>query len=191
MLSGTRWLATFAIFVIAGLPVHAEEYAWDQSNDSFIPLLTQNASIYSPIGQEFVPNLTYLDVVQLWIQDMKIGSTQPADFIVNIREGTIRGRILGTSATATLAGGFNGIVTFTFEAVQLVPQTLYVIELVQGSGQGWGVKSSGGGYSTYPRGRQILGGEPQENNDLWFREGRVGTVPVQAVTWGQVKKSYQ
>ena len=190
MLDKKRLVAALTVLVFTVLPVRAEQYIWDQTNDSFAPPLTQNVIIYSPIGQEFVPNLTYLDVVQLWIMDFTIGSTLPADFIVNIREGTIEGPVLGTSTTMTLPGGFDGVVTFELETVPLVPQTLYVIELVQTSNRNWGVKSSGGPYSTYPLGRQILRGEPQENNDLWFREGCGGTVPVQAVTWGRLKNMY-
>ncbi len=42
---------------------------WDQVNDSHAPNLEQNITDSSPIGQWFVPDLDYLEVVQLWVRD--------------------------------------------------------------------------------------------------------------------------
>jgi hypothetical protein len=138
----------------------------DQSNDGFIPPLGQNIQFFSPIGQEFTPALTSLDAVELFTNG--IGAT----LVVNIRQDTITGPLLGTSLSVSLQDLFPGITHFDFPAtVPLVPGQLYVIEALVASGDFAEIGSSGGPFSTYPGGNQILQGVPQPNNDLWFREG--------------------
>lgn len=129
---------------------------------------SQNAVAFSPIGQEFTPGFETLDVVELFLS----GGPDPADFKVNIRSGTIAGTIIGESDVVSLPGGFfEGEVAFDFDGVVLIPNEIYVIDLTHMSGdtKRWMVSHTG--RSSYPNGRQILNGEPQENNDLWFREG--------------------
>jgi len=123
----------------------------DQSNDNFTPGLFQNIELSSPIGQEFTPPLSQLDVVELFTTDSSGGAA--ASLRVNIRSGTIAGTIL------------------------LVPSALQVIELVHVAGSAWHVGSSGGPNSTYSGGIQILQGAPRTNNELWFREGLAVAVP--------------
>ena len=173
---------TLILFAVSSCP--ADEYLWDQTNDWFNPSLSQSIEHFSPIGQEFTPNLDYVEVFQLWIYNV---SEYPGDFVVNIRSNSITGPLLGTSSTSTLPGWFIGLVTFDFEPVPLVPQTLYVIELVQTVGTGGSVYSKGDSQSTYPLGCQILWGLPQDNNDLWFREGILEVSALQMMTWGSLK----
>jgi hypothetical protein len=128
--------------------------------------LYQNVVSYAPMGQEFTPSYSALDIVELRLK----GDTG-AGFVLRVRDGTITGPALATSDTLTLATDFNGIALFEFERVPLTPQRMYVLEIVQVSGRGALAASSGGPSSTYPGGRQILKGRPQETNDLWFKEG--------------------
>ncbi|NIM18700.1 MAG: hypothetical protein GTO51_00395 [Candidatus Latescibacteria bacterium] len=142
----------------------AVKYYLDQVCDLLQPDSFHNIVHYRPVGQEFVPNISALDIVQVWLE-----VDSPADLIVNIRSGTITGPIEGTSEVLTFPGRFNGIATFEFERVDLVPQEMYVIELVQQSGQNCLI-----GYrreANYPYGRFILNGTPWEYDDAWFREG--------------------
>lgn len=148
-------------------------YHVDQKND---PTASggNNVLFYYPIGQEFVPGLSALDVVQLWMMG---GSSYsgPAEFIVNIRTGTIGGPLLGTSAVTELPYRFLGVASFEFERIALTPGETYVIELVQLSGQNWLVGTTQS--DPYVQGRMILQGRPVESMDLWFREGAVEPLP--------------
>jgi hypothetical protein len=142
-------------------------YYIDQANTAR-RTLSQNIVGFSPVGQEFTPNFETLDVVELYLD----GGTTGAEFKINIRSGTITGTIVSESNTVTLPGNnFEGEVSFDFDGVVLIPNEIYVIELVHISGDSghWMVASTS--RNSYPHGRQILRGEPQENNDLWFREG--------------------
>jgi hypothetical protein len=150
----------------------------DQENTCCVALL-QSIQGFTPIGQEFIPTFAALDAVELRTVDFAGAVGGTATLRVNIREGTITGRIVGTSATLTLPPGFSGITEFGFPTlVPLSPGRRYVLEMVAVSGANWGVASSGGPNSTYPSGNQILHGHPQSDNDLWFREGLARATPL-------------
>lgn len=140
----------------------------DQRNDGFTPVLFQSVSNFSPIGQEFTPTFSKLNFVDLFTEGFFPPTT---GLFVNIRAGTISGPILGTSQTVPTASLF-GETDFLFPAeVPLIPGDLYVIEVVTVDGLNWGLGSSG--VPTYSKGNEILNGEPNPQNDLWFREGDV------------------
>jgi hypothetical protein len=149
----------------------------DQSNTAFTPTLFQSIQIFSPMGQEFTPTFSSLDVVELFT-----GAPTGAELYVNIRSGTITGPILGTSLV--VPGPQFGPTEFDFlSQVPLVPGDLFVIEVVS-SGMDSSISSSGGPFSTYPGGDQILQGVPQPNNDLWFVEGLAVAEPGSIVLFG-------
>jgi len=176
-------LITIAAMLLSASVSIADEYLWDQTNDYFSPQLGQSIQAFSPIGQEFMPSLNCLEIVQLHIYN-ESGSSE---FIVNIYSGSITGSLLGTSNTVAVSGFYLGVLTFTFDSITLLPQTLYVMEIVQIVGANGGVSSSGVGYSTYPLGCQILSGIPMENNDLWFREGVLEGSTLSRLSWGSIK----
>jgi hypothetical protein len=132
-----------------------------------------------PIGQEFTPTLPTLDVVELFLEGLP--SVPGANVVVLVRQGTITGPILGTSAVVSLPAvppgneELNGVFHFDFaSSVALIPGDLYVIELDHLSGGNWAVMS---GVNGYPGGRLIAFGLPSPNEDLWFREGPAAEVP--------------
>jgi hypothetical protein len=148
-------------------------YYVDQEND-YQGGGAQNLSYYAPMGQEFVPSLSALDIVEVWLNGYA------GKFVVRIRPETIIGAVLAVSDTLVVPGGFKGVAAFEFERVSVIPQQLYVMEIVQVSGGEWLIGNTG--RSTYPLGRQILSGQPRENNDLWFREGAKAPRPPEVVT---------
>ena len=120
-----------------------------------------------PIGQEFVPELRALDVAEL-----VLGGSAAIRFKVNIRKDTITGEIVGSSnVVAFPEKNHFGIVTFDFDRIPMTPLQTYVIELVPEASGATDWRTWGSRSSTYPRGRQILYGEPRERGDLWFRTG--------------------
>lgn len=152
--------------------VRAHSFTIDQSNDGFSPSLFQSLPSFSPMGQEFTPTLSSLNVVELFTSDFAQSNGTGATLLVNIRQGAITNPIIGTSSQVALPDNFDGVTHFDFSStVSLVPGSLYAIEVVRVSGDNWGVGSSGGPSSTYPGGNQIFNGVPQSNNDLWFHEG--------------------
>ena len=165
----------------------ADEYAWDQTNDYFSPQVYQSIQAYSPIGQEFTPNLSCLEVVQLYIYN----ESEDSEFVVSIYSDSITGTLLGTSNPVAVSGFYLDVLTFSFSAaITLTPQNLYVIKISQIEGTSGGVSSSGGSSSTYPYGCQILSGIPQEDSDLWFREGVLEGSPLERFSWAYIKTSY-
>ena len=177
-ISRWTWMALVGVIipVLWGSPetVRADPFIIDQANDAFTPGLFQNIERFQPIGQEFTPNLKSLHGVELVTEDFGRKNGIGANLMVNIRKDTIYGTLVGSSLDVTLPDNFGGITHFDFSSdVSLIPGSLYVIELLVTSGDGWGVGSSGGPFSTYPVGNQILWGASHPNNDLWFREGPI------------------
>jgi hypothetical protein len=138
---------------------------FDQTNTA-LPLgtLSQNLSVFSPLGQSFTPTLTSLNFVDLLAED---GS---ATVEVNIRLGSISGTILGTSQPTVVPFSLAPMeYSFSFATpVTLIPGDLYVLQPFLISGDTLITSTN---TNNYPGGNQILAGIDQPNNDLWFEEG--------------------
>jgi hypothetical protein len=91
--------ALLLVLLSAPRTVTADSFTIDQAND-FVPNFLNPFGLgivvkfNSPIGQEFIPAFSSLDIVELKID---LVFTDHADFLVNIRAGTITGPIVGTS----------------------------------------------------------------------------------------------
>lgn len=168
-------LAVLFVSALFGIQTMAADFEWDQYNDPATVYGWVSTSVIPLHGQEFVPDLTLVEVAQLWIEDAYVPVGDPAEFFTRIREDSIAGPILGTSVTVILPDGFQGIATFHFTGVDVVPGMRYVLEVVQvleGDYLNWGLGwLSSPPYPDYSRGREIRNGEPLEGADLWFRGG--------------------
>jgi hypothetical protein len=149
------------------------EFVIDQSNINLVNRNSYNI-LLGPLGQEFTPALYALDAVELQVEDASCSQTGNAGGMVKvqIREGSITGRILGISTTMEFVNCFSGIMKFDFPSfIPLVPGEKYVIEPVHVSGNTAVFYMDDGPSSQYPGGRYILYGTVQPGKDLWFREG--------------------
>jgi hypothetical protein len=141
----------------------------------------QNLVSFTPMGQEFTPTLPALDAAELLV-NAYMCNTGPS-LQVNIREATIRGPIVGRSSPfVPVKNNFHGIARFDFPTlVRVTPGSLYVIEAVDVSGKAFPCVESMVGVvnlNLYPGGRQILSGEPQTSEGLFFREGLARANPL-------------
>ncbi len=171
----TRVLAMM-IVALAGLfssAVLAAQLFPDQEN--LVTLSAGWSAVHlAPIGQEFVPQRSSLDAVELTLANTDTSWPFPADVEVNIRADSITGPLLGTSLRITLPFGTSGVAHFDFaSSVRLTAGQTHVIEIVTFPGGG-NVGVSGGWTESYQAGRAIIQGQPipaSDNSDLWFREG--------------------
>lgn len=149
-------------------------------------VVTAQAQFSRPLGQEFRPQQTGLDTVELDLTSAVSG--QSAMAYVNVRQGAIDGQVAGTSGLTEIpASSVSGpeppplqVISFRFPGVvPLAPGDTYVIELVPTNGRIgillWGGDNLG---DPYPDGRAIAGGVPWDAAatglgaaDFWFREG--------------------
>lgn len=183
-----RGAALSCVVMAAGAASAARADIIDQSNTTTsTQIFNTNSNSNRPIGQEFLPTLSALDFVDLRVDDFGSDVGPGANFLVNIRLGTITGTIVGTSnitfvPDGTNTGGGSTITRVLFPTlVSLVPNSLYVIDVVQtgtivpGNGN-FGIGGNSG--NTYAAGRAIIGGTPSTTNfDFFFREG-LRAVPV-------------
>ena len=165
----------------------------DQSCDPLDTCGFWSLWFYSPMGQEFVPELDRLDVVEFQTSDMGAGSdTLGALLRVEVHRNTIYDPVLGSSELVDLPHGFQGVTRFEFAApVPLEPGALYVIELVQVAGENWGGGTRGLASDICPGGRPIMNGEPMEYDDFWFREGVLGASEAATSSWSMIKTLYR
>jgi hypothetical protein len=170
-------LARFTLFLTIAVPsvrhASASQLFVDQQN---LPSISAgwSATYLGPIGQEFVPQYSALESIELMLANTDTSSPFPADVELSIREDSILGTVIGTSDPLSLPFGTSGVAHFEFRStVRLTPGRTYVIEIVTFPGGG-NVGVSGGWSGGYPQGRLIVAGEPiplTDGSDLWFREG--------------------
>ena len=142
-----------------------------------------------PVGQEFVPQMSSLDAVELMFSNNDFNQAD-AIVVVRIRAQTIAGPILGTSDPYVLpypTALSRHHLDFA-SPVALVPGQLYVMEVARIVGIGNVLIH--GCANTYASGRIILVGLPEGGTDLVFSEGPVPVVPTRPSTWGSVKALY-
>jgi hypothetical protein len=148
-------------------------YYIDQRNDVYGG--AANVDFYAPMGQEFVPALSALDVVELLLGDAT-NSSDPSQLFVRIRDGSVMGAVVATSdvvpVTLPIAG--TALALFRFTRVALVPGHQYVLEVVHKAGP---VVMIGRNQNGYASGNVIYNGNPDLSFDLWFREGALKPQP--------------
>jgi len=176
----TKWLVILTggvCWFYSGV-VWAHPFTIDQANDLGPPPGALSIPPFSPIGQEFTPTLSSLDVVELTTNEGLPGTPGNgigADLFVRIRSGSIIGTILGTSSTVSLPDPSDFTLELTHfdfpSSVPLTPGDLHVIEVVQSGGDPRYLWTAN---SFYPGGVRIVNGlgEP-DRVDFWFREGPV------------------
>jgi hypothetical protein len=129
--------------------------------------------LIKPVGQEFKPAKNSVIGIDLKTADFDLNDGKGVDLTFNLRKDKIDGEIVGTTKKVTLAdkaGDILNPVTTEFEFAQAINLTVgntYVIEILLEGGR-WGVFNSSNGYAD---GRAIWQGQPDQNRDLWFREG--------------------
>ncbi|MBA3716287.1 MAG: PEP-CTERM sorting domain-containing protein [Pyrinomonadaceae bacterium] len=176
-----KWVRVISVVTLflclSTISALADPVIVDQRNDGF-PATGGFGFGASPLGQEFTPTFSGLNVVEILIGPRMLNSVGG----VNIRIGSISGTIIGTSLATVDAnlppgpGGLGAVLRFDFPSlVPLVPENLYVIELYLVSGGYLPVFSDS---DTYTRGRSIAFGNPVSSRDLWFREGIRATEPI-------------
>lgn len=159
--------------------VTATPYHIDQHNDGERnPFGGHNVKMFSPMGQDFVPDLNGLDFVELCVSLAEHNDPSPSQMQLRIREGDMKGPIVGTSDIVSITipplNDFEDIVRFVFEErVPLQPQHVYVMEIVSIAGPAFMV---GHFNDTYPRGASYVGGRDAWF-DMWFREGLIKPSP--------------
>jgi hypothetical protein len=187
-----RWLVTLgaACALLWPLVAEGQDFVVDQACDGFVPI-GGTSLWYCDVSQEFVPEFSYLEIVELQTVDYQPSDGIGASLLVNIREGTPDGPILDTSLMTELPNGFEGITSFGFAgAVSLTPGEVHLIQLVYVSGSNWGFKRYGYVWDVCPEVDRFCE-NTMVNDDLWFREGVAGPSPVEPASWGTVKALYR
>lgn len=187
-------LESFLGFVVivalcfSALPVDAHNFTIDQQVE---PPITLFRAVYtgSMTGQEFVPQQSSLDVVELYL-DADSKACERFSIVVRIREATITGTVLGTSNALSWGCEYE-IAHFDFPSpVALVPGNTYVIEPVADDLNHFMIMPLGG-VDQYASGSAIYDGVVDATIDLWFREGSSNPLPTRSTTWGAVKALYR
>jgi hypothetical protein len=160
-LSVTAVLA--AVLCLFPTGVLANDLVKDQYNEGD-PFDKGTIDLLEPIGQEFVPSLSPLVGVEVYLNTMNTGYGD-ATITVNIREGTIDGVLVGT-ASQPVSDPWDGWLYFEFASpVPVTTGATYVLEVAS-------TNPTHGAYATpdeYPSGQMISEGAVRSGFDLNFR----------------------
>lgn len=131
-----------------------------------------------PTGQSFIPALSSVDFVQLYLSDPN--RNQDPALYVDLWAGSLgNGTLLGQSSAVSLSTTFTGVTTFLFPTtITVTPGTTYYLQPVVQSGDSEQVGIDIGPY--YANGMAFFSGTAEPSSDLWFREGIVVPEPSYA-----------
>jgi len=119
----------------------------------------------APIGQEFVPSLSPLIGVDVYIDDLDVSGDDT--LILNIRQGTITNPILGTVSQSVHQGLHAWIHYDLSSPLSVTVGSTYVLELTATTDRfGW---AGGALPNLYPLGSAILSGVVDPTVDFAFR----------------------
>ncbi|HEY0056964.1 MAG TPA: hypothetical protein VGB63_16560 [Pedobacter sp.] len=155
------------------VPEPAPSLVLDQSNLTIAKPFYYNI-VKSPMGQEFIPELRAIDVIELNIADAScsINDKSGGKLQIRIREAGITGKIIAVSDTISFASCFSGVKQFDLTSfVSVIPGSVYVIEPVYISGNTFLIYMDEGPSSNYKAGRFIINGNIEKGKDMWFKEG--------------------
>ena len=163
--------------VILGRCQQAFMYDQQSSTNETAGGVFVNIQSNEPIGQSFVPALSSVGFVRLYVSDSSFPTGSPATVYVNLLAGSITGTVLGATIPLDLSGGFYGFTNFLFSTpVSVTPGTTYYFQLVANSADDWRTSIIGVyGFDGTP----YLNGVPygSGSSQLWFREGIVVPEP--------------
>lgn len=133
----------------------------------------------APLGQEFVPDVSNLAAVELYIS-VSGGGVGPS-VTVNVREDTITGTIVGTGSIASAITGWN-LIDLNADA-WLTVGDLYVLEFISSGSNGITRQRD-----NYADGRYLFKGSPNTTGyDLQFRtyydNEAQAPVPIPGAVW--------
>lgn len=126
----------------------------------------------APVGQTFVPTVSTLNVVALWVAT---GGPESVTLQVVVRQGGLDGPESGRSQPVNIPVAFADVAVFGFEtAVSLQPGQLHTLEVLRVSAAGHGAVGwvqHAGWDDPYPQGQAVVQGQPARQADLWFQIG--------------------
>jgi hypothetical protein len=130
-----------------------------------------------PMGQSFVPSLSSIGFISLYLSDQTAGGSG-STVEVNLWSGSIgTGTLLGSTASIFIPHGYFNYTNFLF----LTPVTLtsggtyYFQPLIQSGDSDQNMTTGVTGGNAYINGSAIFNGATSSGFDLLFREGVVAT----------------
>jgi hypothetical protein len=153
-----------------GTFIYDQQSATETNGAEGAPVIQSN----QPFGQSFIPSLSSVGFIRLWLGDVNQNNGLRATVYVNLRSNSITGPVISStdpvSMPDTFGRGTNGYINFFFTTpVALTPGTPYYFQPVVQSGDLW--TAAVDMQYTYAAGTAFFLGQPAPNFDLWFREG--------------------
>jgi hypothetical protein len=145
------------------------------ASEPYPPGFTTQIQPYQPFGQSFVPALSSIGFLRLYLSDTTFPNGPGAAIYVNLRTDSITGPVIAATSPVLMPGGFFGYTNFFFPAPAAVtPGTTYYLQPVVDSGNPYTELLPG---FTYSGGTAFSSGTADQFHDLWFREGIIVPEP--------------
>ena len=129
------------------------------------------AGIVTPVGQEFTPTSSTVTSVDMYLGGVNQHMGPGQDVVINLRENTIDGAILGSSAPVFVSSpATSSFVPFAFASdVPVTPGNTYVLEVSLPELWVTSMQSAYGAKATYTGGSAVISGTVDPNLDFPFR----------------------
>ena len=166
------------LLVVCG--ARGQGFLYDQQVSNINPPGGYNNIKPDPTGQSFIPTLSSVGFVQLYLTDPDPNHAG-ATMYVNLWSGSLPGgTLIGQTDSISLPGVFLGSANFIFSTPPAVtPGTTYYLQPVIQFGDSFdtGILIVNG----YANGFAVFNGLVNLSQDLWFREGIVVPEPSSAL----------
>jgi hypothetical protein len=165
------------VFVLTACYARGQTFVYDQqvaTSDTGGNGITTPIQTQQPIGQSFVPALSSVGFVRLYLTDQTAGGIGATVFL-NLWSGSIsNGTLMASSDPIFIPNGFFNYANFFFSTpVSVTPGMTYYFQPFIQSGDSDNNFDIGVVIAGYGNGTVFFNGISNPNEDLWFREGVV------------------
>jgi hypothetical protein len=157
-------------------------FLYDQQSSDEAVLLEGGNTIQSnqPLGQSFTPALSEVGFIRIYVVDANFQDGLGGTLFLNLRQSSLGGAVLGSTAPVFIPNTSGGFVDFYFSSpIAVTPGQTYFFQPTVVETEATPFMINRGTYN-YSGGEAYVLGNANSLYDFWFREGVIVPEPASA-----------